>query len=252
MPEADRPLAARYRSGAFAALANDPELVTRSRAMSSEPADPSVRIVLIEDQQLLADALAGVLPTRGEHRVVSIASTLEQGLEAVRRHRPDLVLADFRLPDGDVVDLLPAMLDAAPGTKVLVYSGWSDESSLLGALAAGAAGYVEKTSSIDALLDAIRRVLSGETVVDPRLVPLLTRRAVGGASQALSARELEILELLAAGRSTAEIAADLHLAPSTVGNTITRVLAKLDARSRLDAVRIAVARGMIRFDPPRP
>lgn len=208
------------------------------------------RVVLIEDQHLLADALRATLPSRHEVRVLATAATLDEGLRAVRSKQPDLVIADYRLPDGDVAERLPAFLEAAPDTKVLVYTGWADESSLLSALGAGAAGFVEKSSSVEELVDAVRRVLAGEIVVAPRMIPWLTRRVVAPpSSQELSLRELQILELLAAGHSTEDLAAELYLASNTVRNNIGRILSKLGARTRLDAVRIAVARGLIRYDP---
>jgi two-component system, NarL family, response regulator DesR len=210
-------------------------------------------VVLIEDQVLLADALVAALPGQAPVRVVAVAATLADGIDAIRTHQPDVVLSDFRLPDGDVTGALGTMASAAPGVRVLVYTGWADEAGLLGVLAAGAAGYVEKSSSVEQLADAVRRVLAGETVVAPRLVPLLTKRAIAVRSaQELTVRELQVLELLAAGRSTSEIAAELFLSPNTVRNKVSAVLAKLDARSRLDAVRIGVARGLVRYDPPVP
>lgn len=208
-------------------------------------------IVLIEDEALLADALVSAFPARGRVRVAAVAGTLADGMQAIRTHQPDVIVSDFRLPDGDVVGHLPAMSAAAGGARVLVYTGWADEAGLLGVLGGGGAGYVEKSSSVEELADAVRRVLAGETVVASRLVPLLTKRAVASRSaQELTVRELQVLELLAAGRSTSEIAAELFLSPNTVRNKVSGVLAKLDARSRLEAVRIGVAQGLVRYDPP--
>lgn len=211
-----------------------------------------VDVVLIEDERLLADALATALPEQDGFRILGIAGTLAAGVELVRAQQPDLVVADYRLPDGDVVDHLPHLLEAAPRCRVLVYTGWADESGLVRALDAGAGGYVEKSASMGQFADAARRVVGGELVVAPRLLPALTRRALDRRSpQELTARELEVLELIAAGRNTGEIADQLFLARNTVRNNIARILAKLGARSRLEAVRLAVARGLIRYDPPR-
>lgn len=218
----------------------------------SRQAHDVVDVVLIEDERLLADALATAMPEHDGFRVVGIASTLAAGVELARAKQPDLVVADYRLPDGDVVDRIPELLEATPCTRVLVYTGWAEESSLVRALDAGAHGYVEKSSSIEQFADAARRVVGGELVVAPRLLPALTRRALDQRSaQELTARELEVLELLAAGRTTGEIADHLFLARNTVRNNIARILTKLGARSRLEAVRTAVARGLIRYDPPR-
>lgn len=219
--------------------------------MSTREPTKTARIVLIEDEQLLAGALSATLPAHGPFRVVATAGTLAEGIAAVSERDPHLVISDFRLPDGDVVERLAELIAAASDAKVLVYTGWADETGLLRALDGGAAGYVEKSTSVEDFADAVRRVLAGETVVSPKLLPVLTQRAVGGHRAAeLSVRELQILELIAAGRSTEEVAAELFLSPNTVRNNISRVLTKLDARTRLDAVRVGVARGLIRYDPP--
>ncbi len=159
------------------------------------------------------------------------------------------MLSDFRLGDGDVADRIDALLRASPASRVLVFSGWADETSLLRAMAAGASGFVEKTAPFEELVRSLRRVAAGEIVVAPRLVPLLARRATGTDATSLSRRELEVLEHLSVGHTTSEIAADLHLAVNTVRNHVARLFDKLGAHSRLDAVRIGVERGLIRFDP---
>ena len=218
---------------------------------SRERAETQRSVVIIEDERLLAGALAVALPAHADVRVLATAATVRGGIDAVARHRPELVIADFRLPDGDIVDHLPALREAAPGARVLVYTGWADESGLLRTLDGGAAGYVEKTSSVEDFADAARRVLAGEIVVSPKLVPLLAHRALGTrAAGELTVRELQILDLVATGRSTQDIADELFLSRNTVRNNISRVLAKLGVRTRLDAVRVGVERGLIRYDPP--
>lgn len=206
-------------------------------------------IVLIEDQGVLAGALRSAISTRTDMRVTGVAATLGEGVELVRRRRPDIVVSDYRLPDGDLPDRLAEMLATDPAPRVLVFTGWSDEASLVRAMDAGAAGYVDK-ASFDDFIDALRRVGAGEVVVSPRLVPLLTRRAVGAREMVLTARELEVLELLARGASTDQIADTLVVAANTVRNYISKALGKLGAHSRLEAVRIGVERGLIRYDPP--
>ena len=225
-----------------------PEIVQTVHVTSSGDA---TTVALIEDQQVLAGAIQRSLATLTDLHFVGTAASLQDGLELVGRARPDVLVSDFRLSDGDVPRRLPDILECSPDTRVLVFTGWPDEGSFLEAMAAGAAGFVDKAAPFDDFVDAIRRVAAGEVVVAPRFLPALTRRATAQKDvTALSRRELEVLQLLSEGRSTAEIADKLILSVNTVRNHITHLMAKLGVRSRLEAVNVAVRRGLIRFDPP--
>jgi len=215
------------------------------------PAEDATTVALIEDQQVLVGAIQRSLAALPDLRVVGTAATLEEGIALVASTRPDVLVSDFRLTDGDIPDRLAEVLEQSPATRVLVFTGWPDESSFLEAMAAGAAGFLDKAAPFDDFIDAIRRVAAGEVVVAPRFLPALTRRATSQKdSQALSRRELEVLQLLSEGKSTAEVAEELILSVNTVRNHITHLMAKLGVRSRLEAVNVAVRRGLIRFDPP--
>jgi DNA-binding NarL/FixJ family response regulator len=208
-------------------------------------------IALIEDQQVLAGAIQRSLSALPDLALVGVATSLDEGVALVGESTPDVLVSDFRLADGDIPDRLPEILDRSPGTKVLVFTGWPDESSFLEAMGAGATGFLDKAAPFDDFIDAIRRVAAGEVVVAPRFLPALTRRATSPKdASALSRRELEVLQLLSEGRSTAEVADELILSVNTVRNHITHLMAKLGVRSRLEAVNVAVRKGLIRFDPP--
>lgn len=208
-------------------------------------------VALLEDQQVLAGAIQRSLASLSDLRFVGTATSLQDGLDLVERSRPDVLVSDFRLADGDVPARLPDIIERSPGTRVLVFTGWPDEGSFLEAMAAGAAGFLDKAAPFDDFIDAIRRVAAGEIVVAPRFLPALTRRATSQRdATALSRRELEVLQLLSEGKSTAEVADQLILSVNTVRNHITHLMAKLGVRSRLEAVNVAVRRGLIRFDPP--
>ncbi|HAS09657.1 MAG TPA: DNA-binding response regulator [Acidimicrobiaceae bacterium] len=207
-------------------------------------------VALIEDQQVLAGAIQRSLSIMTDLRVVGCAPSLDEGIALVRRTQPDVLVSDYRLGDGDIPSRLGAILAESPATRVLVFTGWPDENSFLEAMAAGASGFLDKAGPFEEFIDAIRRVAAGEVVVAPRFLPALTRRATNADSGALSRRELEVLQLLAEGLSTSEVADRLILSVNTVRNHITHVLTKLDVRSRLEAVNVGVRRGLIRFDPP--
>jgi len=224
---------------------------TAPDAAGADDAAAGTTVALIEDQQVLAGAIQRSLTDVTDMRFVGTATSLREGIELVERSRPDVLVSDFRLADGDVPDRLPEIIERSPGTRVLVFTGWPDEGSFLEAMAAGAAGFLDKAAPFDDFIDAIRRVAAGEVVVAPRFLPALTRRATSQKdATALSRRELEVLQLLSQGRSTAEVAEELILSVNTVRNHITHLMAKLGVRSRLEAVNVAVRRGLIRFDPP--
>lgn len=222
-------------------------------AAGSFDATSPARVVVIDDHQILAGALKAALDSSPDLHVVAIAATIADGVRAVGETQPDLVVTDYRLPDGDIAEHVPHMVDCCPETKVLVLTGWPDESSFLRTIGAGANGFLDKQQDLDALLDAARRVLRGELVVAPRFLPLLVRRAgaspSSGRSSSLTSRELDVLQLLADGLSTRDVAAHLHLSVNTIRNHVARTLPKLGAHSRLDAVRAGVERGLIRLDP---
>ena len=207
-------------------------------------------VALIEDQQILAGAIQRSLSIMADLRVVGCAPSLGEGVELVRQTQPDVLVSDYRLSDGDVPSRLGEILAGSPATRVLVFTGWPDENSFLEAMGAGASGFLDKAGPFEDFTDAIRRVAAGEVVGAPRFLPALTRRATNTDSTALSRRELEVLQLLAEGHSTSDVAAQLILSVNTVRNHITHVLAKLGVRSRLEAVNVGVRRGLIRFDPP--
>ncbi len=207
-------------------------------------------VAIFEDQQVLAGAIRTSLDTIPDLECVGTATTIAAGAVLAAQTCPDVLLADYRLADGDIADHLSSILATTPGTRVLVYTGWPDESSFLAAMAAGAAGFIDKGSRFDELVSAIRRVAGGEVVVAPRFLPALTRRATGQAADLLSRRELEVLQLLAEGYRTEDIADRLIVAVNTVRNHIARLMNKLEVSSRIEAVHAGVRRGLVRVDPP--
>lgn len=214
------------------------------------PGNQEITIALIEDQQVLAGAIQVSLESLPDLRFVGAASTLAEGEKLVRATQPDVIVCDYRLSDGDIPDRLADLLEAAPNARALVFTGWPDENSLLEAMAAGARGFIDKASPFTEFVAAIRRVAADEVVVSPRFLPALTRRATERQATGLSRRELEVLQLLAEGCSTEEMAERMILSIHTVRNHIARLMNKLGVRSRLEAVNAGVRKGLIRYDPP--
>ncbi len=215
--------------------------------MSHRPDPPTpVRVVLVEDHRLVAEAIRLAWADSDEVEVVSTAGSVAAALVDVRRHRPDVVLLDVRLPDGDALLAVPSFVEA--GARVLVLTGEATVSAASLAAESGAAGLVLKSSRLDELTDAVRRVAGGEVVFDGNLLAGVLDKLTGRSTPpgvALTAREREALLLLAEGASTEEMGERMGVARNTVRNHVQRILEKLGARSKLEAVVIARRDGLI-------
>jgi DNA-binding NarL/FixJ family response regulator len=204
------------------------------------------RVLIIEDHAMIAEGLRVALEREDDMNVVGVAVTLTDGVELAGTTQPDVVVMDFRLPDGEAPGGIPRVQAAYAPAHVLVVSAMSDYRSVVRALEAGAAGYVLKDQPITALVAAIRTVHQGERALAPSLVPkLLARVGPGRAAERLSRREIEILHLLARGSGTAAMATELHLSVNTIRNHVQSILARLEAHSKLEAVSIAMREGII-------
>jgi DNA-binding NarL/FixJ family response regulator len=207
-----------------------------------------VRVVVIDDHQMFATSLAQALDAEPGLRVVAVASSAATGAEAIAANAPDVVLLDHRLPDADGVAEIESLRRLRPSAKVVVLTASTSDRLLVRAMEAGAAGFLEKTQPLEDVIAGVRAAAQGELVVKPqllgRLLPRLRRneRRVGST---LTEREQEILELLAEGRSNADIASHLHLSVHTVRNHVANLSAKLDAHSKLEVLAIAVRNGLV-------
>ena len=218
------------------------------------PEPETTRVLLIEDHAMIAQGLRAALDLIDDIDVVAVAGNIEEGVQQARGHEPHVVLLDFRLPDGDAPDAIVRLHKARPEAKVLIVSAMSDYRSVVSAMEAGASGYLLKDQPINDLIAGIRRVRAGETVVAPSLVPrLLARITTTSAPTAkLSRREIDVLQLLAEGLSTAELAARLHLSVNTVRNHVQSILTRLGAHSKLEAVSIGIREGIVKPPDHRP
>lgn len=214
--------------------------------MTAEPA--VITVVVIEDHTMVAEGVAASLNATADMRVVAIAGTGDEGLAQVRRHQPTVLLLDQSLPDGLGTDLMPALHKASPGTRVLLVTAADTDDVLLRAVQSGCVGFVTKGRRAAALLDAVRRAAAGETVLQPadlsRLMPAIIHQQMR-LGDSLSAREHQVLSLLANGRSTTSMAGDLLISSATARNHIQAVIRKLGAHSKLEAVSIALREGIV-------
>jgi DNA-binding NarL/FixJ family response regulator len=207
--------------------------------------DGPVRLVLIDDHRLLLDSLATAIDAQDDLRVVGTAESLAQALPVLERTRPDIVLLDLRLAGDDSVASIPAVVRAAAGAKVVLLTATHDRRHAARAIEAGATGYLTKQQPLPELLAGIRSVWRGHAAVDPSLLGGVLEQLSGSDPTRLTARELQVLRMLHAGDPAERIARELHIAPNTVRNHVQRILTKLGATSRLEAVAIARRNGLI-------
>jgi DNA-binding NarL/FixJ family response regulator len=202
-----------------------------------------IRIVIVDDHAMLADALQMILSAQEDLDVVGVAGTLREGLVLAAATRPDVVLMDNQLPDGEGTRAATAVREAS-GAAVLVLTADPAPSVIRAALENGCAGVVRKGDSLQSVVAAIRNVQSGEGVFSRNMLHAVAQRPHGDV-QRLTARELEVLQLLDGGQSTAQIAAHLVLSAHTVRNHVRNLTAKLGACTRLEALARARATGLL-------
>jgi DNA-binding NarL/FixJ family response regulator len=215
-----------------------------------------IRVVLADDHPAFLRGLQFMLAERSEVEVVGTATTGVAAVDAVRELRPDAVVMDLHMPQLDGVEATARILREAPGTAVLVLTMHDDDGSLRAALQAGASGYLLKEAGGPDIVRALLGVVNGDAVfgrtVAPRVLRQMTDRASSGPQlPMLSAREVEVLDLVVRGRSNAQIASALFLSAKTVRNHVSNILMKLPASDRHQAAEIGRAAGL-GADPDRP
>ena len=209
-----------------------------------------IRVLLVGGEQMFAEALIRVLAGREDILVVGTAGTIEEATRITRQLRPEVVVLDSALPGRTAVEATSLIITERPSAKVLWLVGSADPATLAEAIQAGCVGYLQKGESLMAVVDAIRTVRAGESIMPREMLPALLRRVTPtrrGFGETISDREREVLQLLAEGLSTAEIAERLVLSLHTVRNHIQRIIGKLHSHSRLEAVTTAVREGVVQM-----
>ncbi|MFC8428262.1 response regulator [Streptomyces sp. NPDC057253] len=207
--------------------------------MSEEPA--AVRVLVVDDQQLIREGIASLLSIRAGITVVGTAADGRQALAKAVELRPDVVLMDVRMPELDGVQAVAVLRARVPDCRVVMLTTFDDEEYVVQALRAGAGGYLLKDLPAEELAQAIRLAHAGVTQLDAsvagRLAASLPAPAPEPAQLAatLSPREIDILRLVASGRTNREIAAQLYLSEGTVKNHVSRILSRLSLRDRTQA-----------------
>jgi DNA-binding NarL/FixJ family response regulator len=213
-----------------------------------------ITVGVVDDQTLVRQGIRSLLALTSDIDVVAEAADGDEALTLIERHRPDVLLLDLRMPGRDGLATLSALRERGDAVPVLVLTTFDDDELVLDALRAGAHGYLLKDVTLDQLVDAIRTLARGHTLIQPAVTARLLRAVTEGPRRAarywphtvpLTERELEVLRLLASGFSNSEIADALHLATGTVKNHVSMVLHKLGARDRTRAVLCALELGLL-------
>jgi DNA-binding NarL/FixJ family response regulator len=210
-----------------------------------------VRVLLVEDHEMVASGISALLDAEPDLEVVRWARTGAEAVDAYLEQRPDAVLMDYALPDATGTSVTAQLRERDPDACVLLVTGHEQSQRVIGeALDAGCAGFVSKERSVSDLANAIRAAVHGAAVFPADLLAAVTKKRIsGGGNAELTAREREVLELLAQGRSTDEIQEQLFVSQHTVRNHVRSVLNKLHARTKLEAVVIAARSGLVDLRP---
>ena len=205
--------------------------------------DPSpIHVLSVDDHPLVREGIAAILEAEPDMRLVAQATNAREAIESFRQHRPDVTLMDLCMPDVDGIEAIARIRSEFPAARIIVLTSYSGDARMVGALKAGASGYLLKHMLRRELLDAIRAVHAGLRRIPPEIA---TEIAEYAGTETLTARELDVLRQVAAGRSNKAVATELQISESTVKAHLKAVLAKLHADGRTHGVMIAVKRGII-------
>jgi DNA-binding NarL/FixJ family response regulator len=217
--------------------------------MAEEPERGRISVLIVDDHRLVADGLASVISQRSDMQVVGIAGTAAEAELLALEQRPNVILMDYGLPDGNGVAATQRIRRTLPETKVVMVTSFVDDAIVLSAIEAGCVGYIPKEKPSADVLAAIRAAADGEALIPPamlaRLLPRLGRRGSSAPAQELSAREIEVLRLMAEGLGNKEMGKKLHVTINTIRNHVQNILVKLNTHSKLEAVAAAVRQGII-------
>ena len=215
-----------------------------------------IRVMIADDQEVVRSGFAALLDTRDDMTVVGTARDGQDAITVATANRPDVILMDVRMPVLDGIAATRTITHTLrPAPRVIVLTTFDLDEYVYDALSAGASGFLLKDVTAETLFDAVRVVAAGEAL----LIPSVTRRLIDefvrirprhavGRHRRPDRREVDVLRLIAAGRSNAEIAGELYVSHETVKTHVSRILAKLDARDRTQAVIAAYQSGLVRPD----
>jgi DNA-binding NarL/FixJ family response regulator len=215
-----------------------------------------IRVLFVEDHQLLADALSAMLAREPDIEVVGVAGTVADAKQ-LSRERLDVVLMDYRLPDGTGAEATRAIKARWPAARVVMVTALTDDETVLESIQAGADGYITKDRAAEDVVQAVRAAHAGETLLPRSVIVEIARRVAAARERGderrmvepLTPRELEVLRALTEGLSTPDICERLFIAPNTLRTHVQNIMGKLRVHSKLEAVAFALKYRLV--DPPR-
>jgi DNA-binding NarL/FixJ family response regulator len=221
----------------------------------TEPAGGrTLRLLVVDDHEIVRQGLVALLDRREGFQVVAEAGTVAESIEAARRHEPDIVVMDVRLPDGSGIEACREIRAERPETRVVMLTSYPDEEAVLSAIVAGASGYLLKQIRARDLVSALETVGRGESLLDPAVTEKVLERIRTIATGTfidelaeLTTQERKILMLVAEGKTNKEIASEVFLSDKTVKNYVSSILAKLNLERRAQAAAFVAKH---RFDRP--
>jgi DNA-binding NarL/FixJ family response regulator len=208
-----------------------------------------IRLVIADDHPVVREGLRGMLSSQSDFEIVGEAATGTEAVALVSQLHPDVVLMDLRMTELDGAAATAQIRAQQLNTSVLVLTTYENNADILRAIEAGATGYLLKDAQRDELFTAIRTVAQGKAILAPVVTSRLLQQMRTPAQEALSAREVEVLSLVAHGASNKEIARGLHLSEATVKAHLLHLFGKLGVTDRTAAVTVALERGLLRLEP---
>jgi len=203
-----------------------------------------IRILIVDDHSVVREGLVSLVKRKSDMVVVGEGSNGREAVELWKEHRPDVTLLDLRMPVLDGVGAIKEIRELDENAQIVVLTTYDGDEDIYRAIKAGAKAYLLKDTARDALVNTVRRVHAGETYLPPQLAAKLAERVSG---EALSPREVEVLQRMAAGKSNKEIGAELFISEGTVKTHLKSIFSKLDVVSRTEAVATATRRGLIQL-----
>jgi len=206
---------------------------------------PPIRILIADDHPIVREGLVAIIQRRTDMTVVGEAATGREAVELYHQMKPDIILMDLRMPEMDGVEAIQAIRGKDPNARIIILTTYDSDEDIYRGLRSGARAYLLKDAGREALLEAIRAVHAGKALIPGHVAAKLAERMM---EPDLTPREIEVLNLLAQGKTNRQIARELGVALGTVKSHVNNILTKMGAEDRTQAATLAIKRGLIRVD----